>query len=363
MIITRIPLHHIHQNLNAKIVEFGGFEMPVRYSSDIEEHLAVRQNVGIFDVSHMGEFIISGKESSNFLQFITSNNINKLFPGRVQYSFLPNENGGVIDDLLIYNLNENEYFLVVNASNIEKDFAWIQSQILNFDCKLENVSNQYCLFALQGPKAIELLQNLTSIDLKNIEYYHFQIGEIDGSKDIIISNTGYTGAGGFEIYVKNEEAEKIWNKIFEIGKQYNLKPIGLGARDTLRLEMGFCLYGNELNDNTSPLEAGLGWVTYFDKDFVGKEEILKIKNQGLTKKLVAIKMLERGIPRSHYKIFDSSNIEIGHITSGTQSPLLNYGIALGYVSINDSRVGNNIFIEIRNQKVKAEIVKLPFINK
>ena len=327
----QIPLHDLHVKLGGKIVPFGGFLMPVRYSSDIEEHMAVRNGVGVFDVSHMGEFKVEGPQALDLIQRITSNDASKLVDGQAQYTCLPNEQGGIVDDLIVYKIKDNDYFIVVNASNIEKDWNWF-SKYNTKGATLKNLSEDLCLFAVQGPKATGILQKLTKTDLSAIKYYHFAIGEFAGVSGVIMSNTGYTGAGGFEIYVNKAHAEKVWNAIFEAGKNENIKPIGLGARDTLRLEMGFCLYGNDINDTTSPLEAGLGWITKFTKDFTNSANLKKQKEQGVKKKLVGFKMIDKGIPRHDYILKDVSGNEIGKVTSGTQSPMLGIGIGLGYVT-------------------------------
>lgn len=356
----KIPLHELHVKLGGKIVPFGGFLMPVRYSSDIEEHMAVRKGVGVFDVSHMGEFKVEGPHALDLIQRITSNDASKLVDGQAQYTCLPNETGGIVDDLIVYKIKDNDYFIVVNASNIEKDFNWF-TKYNTKGATLKNISNSKCLFAVQGPKATGVLQRLTKIDLSAIKYYHFAIGEFAGAKDVIISNTGYTGAGGFEIYVDNEHAEKIWNEIFEAGKNENIKPIGLGARDTLRLEMGFCLYGNDIDDTTSPLEAGLGWITKFTKDFTNSANLIKQKEEGVTKKLVGFKMIDKGIPRHDYLLKDGAGNVIGKVTSGTQSPMLSIGIGLGYVTKYFSSPGSEIFVDVRGRSLKAMVSKLPLI--
>jgi len=359
--LKRVPLHDLHHKLGAKIVPFAGFEMPVRYSSDIEEHLAVRNSVGIFDVSHMGEFRVSGPKASDLLQYVTSNDVAKLADGKAQYSCLPNYNGGIVDDIIVYRIAKNEYFLVVNASNIDKDFNWINEQN-SFGAIVENVSEQFCLLAVQGPKAQQTLQKLTDFDLSTLPYYNFVYkATLAGFADILISNTGYTGAGGFEIYVPNAAAEPIWTAIAAAGAEFGLKPIGLGARDTLRLEKGFCLYGNDIDDNTSPIEAGLGWITSFEKKFINSEALKLQKENGVAKKLVGFTMAERGIPRSHYQIFDAAYENIGEVTSGTQSPILNTGIGLGYVATEHAKQGTEIFIGIRENKIKAVVTKIPFI--
>ena len=355
----RIPLHHVHESLGAKIIPFGGFEMPVRYSSDKEEHLAVRNSVGIFDVSHMGEFLVEGPHALELIQKVTSNDAAKLVGGQAQYSCFPNNEGGIVDDLIVYKFNAEKYLLVVNASNIEKDWLWIS---VNNDMKasLTNVSMDYCLFAVQGPKALNVLQSITEIDLSKIKSYHFHEGTLAGIKEVIISATGYTGAGGFELYVKNEKAESLWNKVFIAGAHYNIRPIGLGARDTLRLEMGYCLYGNDIDDKTSPLEAGLGWITKFSKSFINCKELALQKENGVQKKLIAFEVNGKGIPRHDYPIMNSEGIIIGKVTSGTMSPSLNKGIGMGYVLVGNHQIGTNILIKIRNKKISANICKTPF---
>lgn len=342
------------------MVPFAGYNMPVRYSSDIEEHMTVRNGVGVFDVSHMGEFKIEGPQALDLIQRVTSNDASKLIDGQAQYSCLPNETGGIVDDLIIYKIKDNDYLVVVNASNIEKDWNWI-SKFNSKGAVMKNISDDICLFAVQGPKAKGVLQSLTPVDLSSIKYYHFAIGEFAGVKDVVISNTGYTGAGGFEIYVNKSAAEKVWNAVFDAGKNENIKPIGLGARDTLRLEMGFCLYGNDIDDTTSPLEAGLGWITKFTKDFTNSESLKKQKEAGVTKKLIGFKMIDRGIPRHDYIIKDAAGNTIGKVTSGTQSPVLNIGIGLGYVTTEHAAPGSEIFIEVRGKGLKAQVSKLPLI--
>jgi len=334
--------------------------MPVRYSSDIEEHMAVRNGVGVFDVSHMGEFKVEGPQALDLIQRITSNDASKLVDGQAQYTCLPNEQGGIVDDLIVYKIKDNDYFIVVNASNIEKDWNWF-SKYNTKGATLNNLSEDLCLFAVQGPKATGILQKLTKTDLSAIKYYHFAIGEFAGVSGVIMSNTGYTGAGGFEIYVNKAHAEKVWNAIFEAGKNENIKPIGLGARDTLRLEMGFCLYGNDINDTTSPLEAGLGWITKFTKDFTNSGNLKKQKEQGVKKKLVGFKMIDKGIPRHDYILKDVSGNEIGKVTSGTQSPMLGIGIGLGYVTTEHASPGSEIYVDVRGRALKAIVSKLPLI--
>lgn len=360
MDVKKVPLNHLHERLGAKMIPFAGYNMPVRYSSDIEEHMTVRNSVGVFDVSHMGEFKIEGPQALDLIQCVTSNDASKLIDGQAQYSCLPNDQGGIVDDLLVYKLKDNDYMLVVNASNIEKDWNWI----VKFNTRgavMRNISDDICLFAVQGPKAVGVLQRLTKVNLSSIPYYHFAVGEFARVTDVIISNTGYTGAGGFEIYVHKANGEKVWNAIFEAGTTENIKPIGLGARDTLRLEMGFCLYGNDIDDNTSPLEAGLGWITKFTKDFTNSTALKAQKEKGVTKKLVGFKMVDKGIPRHDYLIRDAEGSAIGKVTSGTISPVLGIGIGMGYVEANNSVPGSEIFIEIRGKNLKAEVSKLPLI--
>jgi aminomethyltransferase len=360
MDIKQIPLNDLHVKLGAKMVPFAGFNMPVRYSSDIEEHMTVRNGVGVFDVSHMGEFTVKGPKALDLIQRVTSNDASKLADGQAQYSCLPNDKGGVVDDLIVYKIKDEDYLLVVNAGNIDKDWNWI-SQHNTQGADLKNISEDICLFAVQGPKAVNTLQKLTRTDLSAIRYYHFVIGEFAGVPDVIMSNTGYTGAGGFEIYVHKNHAEKIWHAIFEAGKSFDIKPIGLGARDTLRLEMGFCLYGNDIDDTTSPLEAGLGWITKFTKDFINSSNIKKQKEEGVKKKLVGFKMIDKGIPRHDYSIKDATGNTIGKVTSGTLSPMLGVGIGLGYVTTELSSPGSEIFIDVRGRALKAEVCKPPFI--
>jgi aminomethyltransferase len=360
MDLKLVPLNDLHVKLGAKMVPFAGYNMPVRYSSDIEEHMTVRKGVGVFDVSHMGEFIVQGPDALDLIQRVTSNDASKLVDGQAQYSCLPNENGGIVDDLIVYKIKDNDYMLVVNASNIEKDWNWINK----FNLKhvlMKNISDDICLFAVQGPKAQATLQKLTKIDLSAIKYYHFEKGELAGVKDVIHSNTGYTGAGGFEIYVNKAHAEKIWNAIFEAGKDFDIKPIGLGARDTLRLEMGFCLYGNDIDDTTSPIEGGLGWITKFTKPFTNADAIKHQKDKGVKRKLVGFKMVDKGIPRHDYLIKAADGSTIGKVTSGTMSPVLGIGVGLGYVTIDYSKPVTEIFIDVRGRALKASVSKLPFI--
>ena len=352
-------LSHKHIELGAKMVPFAGYNMPVQYEGVNAEHLTVRNGVGVFDVSHMGEFILRGPNALALIQKFSSNDASVLFDGKVQYTCMPNGKGGIVDDLLIYRVSENEYFLVVNASNIEKDWAWISS-LNDLGVEMENVSDAYSLLAVQGPKAALALQELTDIALSEMVYYTFKHGNFAGVENVLISATGYTGSGGFEIYVKNEDAEKVWDALFRAGAAFGIKPIGLAARDTLRLEMGFCLYGNDIDDTTSPLEAGLSWITKFTKDFTDSEFLLNQKKSGLKRKLVAFEMIDRGIPRHDYLIKDSQNNVIGKVTSGTMSPSRQIAIGMGYVATEFSIVGTEIFIEVREKSIKAKVVALPF---
>ncbi|WKD86701.1 Aminomethyltransferase [Polaribacter huanghezhanensis] len=353
-------LTHVHEALNAKIVPFAGYNMPVSYEGINIEHETVRKGVGVFDVSHMGEFLVEGENALALIQRVTSNDASKLAIGDAQYSCFPNEDGGIVDDLICYRIKENQYLLVVNASNIDKDWNWISTYNAAFGADLKNVSDNYSLLAIQGPKAIEAMQSLTSIDLAEIPFYKFKIGDFAGVEHAIISATGYTGSGGFEIYVKNEAAESVWNKVFEAGADFGIKPIGLAARDTLRLEMGYCLYGNDINDTTSPIEAGLSWITKFTKDFVNSENLKAQKENGITNKLVAFELLERGIPRHDYEIVDAEGTAIGIVTSGTMSPSLGKGIGMGYVTKENSKLDTEIFIQVRKKAIPAKVVKLPF---
>jgi aminomethyltransferase len=356
-----VALNDLHASLGAKMIEFAGYNMPVLYTNLIQEHLAVRNSVGVFDVSHMGEFRLRGAKALDLIQSVTSNDASKLFDGKVQYSCLPNDEGGIVDDLLVYRWKEDEYYLVVNASNIEKDWNWI-SKHNTFGVEMINMSEGMSLLAVQGPNAIKTLQKLTAVDLSKIEYYAFTVDSIAGINEVIISNTGYTGAGGFELYCDNKDARKLWDAVFEAGKEFNIIPVGLGARDTLRLEKGLCLYGHDIDDTTSPIEAGLGWITKFTKTFTNSEYHKSIKENGPKKKLVGFEMVERGgIPRQHHIIKDAAGNAIGEVTSGTQSPSLNKAIGLGYVKTEFSKVDSEIFIEIREKLVKAKVVKIPFL--
>lgn len=360
--MNKLTLNDQHVAMGGKMVPFTGFDMPVQFEGVNIEHETVRNAVGVFDVSHMGEFLLSGPTAIDLIQTISSNDASVLTVGRAQYSCMPNGKGGVVDDLIIYKIKEEQYLLVVNASNIEKDWNWISSHN-TMDAEMRNLSDDYSLLAIQGPKAVEAMQSLSSIDLAAIKYYHFEVADFAGIPHAIISATGYTGSGGFEIYCKNDEVEQIYTKVLEAGAEFGIKPIGLAARDTLRLEMGFCLYGNDIDDTTSPLEAGLGWITKFTKDFVDADFLAKQKEEGIKRKLVAFQMDGRGIPRQGYKIQDAHGNEIGNVTSGTMSPSMKIGIGLGYVTKELSALETEIFINIRDKGVKAQIVKLPFYKK
>ena len=353
-------LTHIHEALGAKLVEFAGYKMPVQYEGVNAEHETVRKSVGVFDVSHMGEFLISGDKALQLIQKVTSNDAEKLKIGDAQYSCFPNEDGGIVDDLICYRIKEKTYMLVVNASNIEKDWNWISKYNENIGAEMHDLSEGYSLLAIQGPKAVEAMQSLTSEDLEAINFYTFKVNDFAGIENVIISATGYTGSGGFEIYCKNDEVEQIWIKVFEAGADYGIKPIGLAARDTLRLEMGYCLYGNDINDTTSPIEAGLGWITKFSKCFVNDDYLKKQKEEGVTKKLVAFELTDKGIPRHDYNIVDADGNKIGVVTSGTMSPSLKKGIGMGYVPKAFSKRGTEIFIQVRKKQLAATVVKLPF---
>jgi aminomethyltransferase len=348
-----------HEALGAKMVPFAGYNMPVQYEGVNIEHETVRNAVGVFDVSHMGEFLISGAHALELIQKVTSNDASKLTIGKAQYSCLPNETGGVIDDLIVYRIKEETYLLVVNASNIEKDWNWIQSQN-TIGAEMRNLSEAYSLLAIQGPKAVEAMQSLSSHDLSAIKFYNFVVGDFAGIEHVIISATGYTGSGGFEIYCKNSEVKQVWDKVMEAGANFGIKPIGLAARDTLRLEMGYCLYGNDIDDTTSPFEAGLGWITKFTKKFTNSEALEDEKRRGLERKLIAFELDERGVPRHGYDIVDGNGKTIGNVTSGTMSPSLSKGIGLGYVPNIFSEIGSKIHIQVRKKAIPATVVKLPF---
>ncbi|HEX7367747.1 MAG TPA: glycine cleavage system aminomethyltransferase GcvT [Pelobium sp.] len=351
-----------HISLGAKMVPFAGFNMPVQYAGINTEHQAVRNSVGVFDVSHMGEFILKGDKALDLIQMVSSNDASKLVDGKIQYAYLPNKTGGIVDDLLVYRINEKTFMLVVNASNIEKDWDWISS-FNTYGVDMKNISDRTSLLAVQGPKASEALQSLTDINLAEMDYYTFKKGKFAGFDNVMISATGYTGAGGFEIYFDNAYADAIWDAIFKAGEPFDIKPIGLAARDTLRLEMGFCLYGNDIDDSTSPFEAGLGWVTKFTKDFTNAKSLKSEKENGVTKKLVGFEMVERGIPRHDYEVVDVDDNVIGKVTSGTQSPSLQKAIGMAYVQKSFSKENQEIFIKIRDNKIKAKVVKTPFYQK
>jgi aminomethyltransferase len=360
--MKEIALHNLHISLGAKMVPFAGFLMPVSYSGINDEHEAVRNKVGVFDVSHMGEFILKGPDALDLIQRVTSNDASKLADGKVQYSCLPNDTGGIVDDLLVYRIDEKSYMLVVNASNIDKDWNWISDRNTK-GVEMHNISDKTSLLAVQGPLAVKALQSLTEIDLSVMEYYTFKKGVFAGCENVLISATGYTGAGGFEIYCDNAQAEKIWNAVFEAGASFGIKPAGLGARDTLRLEMGFCLYGNDIDDTTSPIEAGLGWITKFTKDFTNSESLRKQKEEGVKRKLTGFEMIDRGIPRHGYTLHDDTGNEIGVVTSGTQSPSLGKAIGMGYVEKGFSATGTAIYVKVRDKLLKANVVKIPFYQK
>ncbi|HIK63196.1 MAG TPA: glycine cleavage system aminomethyltransferase GcvT [Flavobacteriales bacterium] len=356
--MKKLVLSDLHKNIGGKMIDFAGYYMPVQYEGVKAEHQTVRTEVGVFDVSHMGEIFVKGAEAEDFLQYITSNDISQLSPGKIQYSCMPNGKGGIVDDLLVYKLAESSYLLVVNASNLDKDWAWLNENN-KWDCELTNSSDKYSLLAVQGPKSIALLQELTDVDLSAIKYYNFKIGSIAGIDEVILSRTGYTGEIGFELYVKNESAKQLWGAIFNTSVE--LKPIGLAARDTLRLEKGFCLYGNDISDTTSPIEAGLGWITKFTKDFVDAKLLKEQKEGGATRKLVGLELIDKGIARKDYPIVDADGNEIGVVTSGTMSPTLNIAIAMGYVPKALSKIDTEVFIQVRNKQLKARVVALPFV--
>ena len=357
--MKKTALTHVHEALGAKMVPFAGYNMPVQYEGVNVEHQTVRESVGVFDVSHMGEFILKGEHALDLIQKVCTNDAAKLVDGKAQYSCMPNGEGGIVDDLLIYRIDEQTYMLVVNASNIEKDWNWIQKHN-SWGVEMKDISDQTSLLAVQGPKAAEALQSLTDVDLKNMAYYTFDKGTFAGEENVIISATGYTGAGGFEIYIPNASAESIWNQVFEAGKDLGIKPIGLAARDTLRLEMGFCLYGNDIDDSTSPLEAGLGWITKFTKDFVDADRLKAQKEAGVSRKLVAFEITGKGIPRQGYELTNGKGEVIGKVTSGTMSPSLKKAIGLGYVDIAYAAADTPIAVAIRNKEIEAKVVKLPF---
>lgn len=352
-------LTQIHKELGAKMAPFAGYEMPIQYAGLKHEHEVVRTGVGVFDVSHMGEFFVRGPQAEALVQKISSNDASNLVVGKAQYSCMPNEKGGIVDDLIIYKTKEDEFLLVVNASNIEKDWDWISSHN-SMGAELENASDDWSLLAIQGPKAAEAMQSLTKTDLKNIKFYTFEVGDFADCPNVIISATGYTGSGGFEIYIPNESAKQIWDAVLKAGEGFGIEPIGLGARDTLRLEMGYCLYGNDIDDTTSPLEAGLGWITKFTKDFINADALKKQKEEGISKKLVAFELIDKGIPRKDYPIYNENSEEVGRVTSGTMSPSLNKAIGLGYVPVAMKDEDTTLFIGVRKKMLKAKVVKLPF---
>ena len=355
-------LQSTHEALGAKMVPFAGYNMPVQYEGVNAEHETVRNNLGVFDVSHMGEFLIEGPNALDLIQLVSSNDASKLTVGKAQYSCLPNEQGGIVDDLIIYKVKEETYLLVVNASNIEKDWEWIASKN-TMGAEMKNISEDYSLLAIQGPKAVEAMQSLSSVDLASIAFYNFVVADFAGIEHVIISATGYTGSGGFEIYCKNLEVKQVWDNVLEAGASFGIKPIGLAARDTLRLEMGYCLYGNDIDDHSSPIEAGLGWITKFTKPFTNSEALKTEKEEGPKRRLVGFELLERGIPRKNYTIEDAFGNEIGIVTSGTMAPSLGKGIGMGYILSGNAAVDSEIRIAIRKQKVPAKIVKLPFYKK
>ncbi|WP_299577935.1 glycine cleavage system aminomethyltransferase GcvT [uncultured Sunxiuqinia sp.] len=361
--MKKTALNQLHKQAGGKMVEFAGYEMPVEFSGIKDEHLTVRNGVGVFDVSHMGEFWVKGPKAAALVQKLTTNDISKLRMGQAQYTCFPNGKGGIVDDLLVYYYEPEKYLLVVNASNIEKDWDWVVSQNQE-GAELENASDRISLLAIQGPKAMEVLQKLTRVNLSDIPFYTFVTDEFAGIDDVIISATGYTGSGGFELYFDNAHAEAIYKAIFEAGEEFGIKPIGLGARDTLRLEMGFCLYGNDIDDTTSPIEAGLGWITKFneDNDFIDKELLSVQKTEGVERKLRGFEMIDRGIPRHGYELTDQNGVVIGQVTSGTQSPMLNKGIGMGYVAKEYSAFGTEIYVKVRTKLLKAKVVKVPFVS-
>lgn len=365
--MKKTPFFDLHEKAGARIVPFAGFLMPLEYTGIQEEHLTVREKLGVFDVSHMGEFFVRGKNALDFLQYVTSNDVSALYDGKVQYSCLPNSRGGIVDDLLVYRISGEEYLLVVNAANIDKDFKWLTSHCKKFGLtpgtELVNESDRYGQLAVQGPLALKAMQKLTSEPVEEMPYYTVKVLEFAGVQNVIFSTTGYTGSGGCEIYMPAGQGEAIWDAVMEAGGEYGIKPIGLGARDTLRLEMGFCLYGNDIDDTTSPIEAGLGWITKFkeDKDFINKALLLKQKKEGTERKLRGFVLEDRGIPRQHYKLTDASGNQIGEVTSGSVSPVLKKGIGMGYLAKGYWKPDTEIFVEVRNRLLKARIVKLPFI--
>jgi aminomethyltransferase len=360
--LKKTALVNVHEKLGARMISFAGYYMPVEFSGINDEHLTVRNSVGVFDVSHMGEFWVKGPNALDLIQKVCSNDASKLTPGKIQYTCLPNGRGGIVDDLLVYSFDSEKYLLVVNASNIDKDWNWINSQN-SMKASLENASDNISQLAIQGPLAQNALQKLTDVQLSSLPYYTFKVGNMAGIHNCIISNTGYTGAGGFELYVDNKDAIKLFEAVMQAGKEFNIKPIGLAARDTLRLEMGYCLYGNDIDDTTSPIEAGLGWITKFtdQKNFIDKALLLKQKNEGVARKLIGFEMIDKGIPRHGYEIADQTELKIGIVTSGTMSPVLKTGIGMGYVPVAYTEPGTVIFLKIRDKLLKARVIKFPFI--
>lgn len=361
--IKNVALNDLHIELGAKMVPFAGYNMPLQYAGLREEHMAVRNSVGMFDVSHMGEFVVSGDGAEELIEWVTSNDVSKLVEGQAQYSCLPNNDGGIVDDLIVYKGSEGIFYLVVNASNIEKDWNWIseQNEAKGFGATLDNISYHYSLLAVQGPNATATIQKLTDVDLSGISFYHWKVGPVAGIDEVIISNTGYTGSGGFELYVQNKDVRALWDAVMEAGQEFNIAPCGLAARDTLRLEKGYCLYGNDIDDTTSPIEAGLSWITKFNNPFVNHEYHQKLKEEKPSRRLVGFELLERGIPRQHYKLVDADGNEIGEVTSGTQSPSLDKAIGMGYVKREFAKSGTEIYVAIRNKTIKAQVVKMPFL--
>jgi len=369
MLMKTTAFTQFHIGLGAKMVPFAGYNMPVEYSGITEEHVTVREKLGVFDVSHMGEFMVTGGNAFRFIQYITSNDVSALFDGKVQYSCFPNGKGGIVDDLLVYRYNPEKYLLVVNAANIDKDWAWCVSNAGRFGLvpgkDLVNISDQTAQLAIQGPLALRAMQKLTAANVTGMEYYTFKVIDFAGIKDVLFSTTGYTGAGGCEIYVRNEDGAKLWKAVFEAGEEFGIRPIGLGARDTLRLEMGYCLYGNDINDSTSPIEAGLGWITKFtgSKEFIDRDLLLKQKKEGVSRKLRGFVMIDRGIPRQHYEVVDKNGKNAGEVTSGTMSPMMKQGIGMAYLSGGNWDTGTEIYIRIRNKDLKAQVVDLPIYKK
>lgn len=359
--MKKTALYDVHVALGAKMVPFAGFEMPVQYTGITEEHFAVREKVGMFDVSHMGQFFVEGKGAKDLLQYVSTNNVETLEDGKAQYTCLPNGNGGIVDDLIIYKMKDEKYFVVVNASNIDKDWDHLTKYNEKFGAELTNASDNMSLIALQGPLAKDTLQKITDLDLENLPYYQFAEGTVAGVANVIVSNTGYTGSGGYELYFENKDADSIWKALTDAGQEFGILPCGLASRDTLRLEKGFALYGNDIDDTTSPLEAGLGWITKLDKDFLDRDRIAKQKEEGITKKLVGFEMQEKAIPRHDYEVVDAEGTSIGRVTSGTMSPMKKIGIGMAYVNKSHFKVGTEIFIKIRNKNVPAVIVKTPFV--